>query len=227
MFAQRISLRHCRVALICLLALLGPVGLAQTDDTAQEAPPAPDDEATLDSRLAALRSKVCEADPELCRDLKAFATANVPCLPQGERLAVGHARLIADDGSVTPAEYFVVRTQRVRDVTLVQSQHIYSENEEEKQAAEALIVSLKAGAADPDNQLFRYLQTRRTEVPELMAQRESRALVVRGEGPTLYLRQAGKLVYAAMPRGRFSSPRQEQARGEILFATLPAPASCQ
>jgi hypothetical protein len=60
-----------------------------------------------------------------------------------------------------------------------------------------------------------------------MAQREVRALVVRSDGPTVYLRQAGKLLFAALPAGRFSGPGQAQARTGLLFATLPAPASCQ
>jgi hypothetical protein len=232
-----------RFALVFLLAVVAPTGFAQRDDTPRDAAseaqsddpaaqpddPAPqaDDEAALDARLAALRARVCEADSALCRELNAFAGANPPCLPQGERLSVGHARIIDDDAGVTAAEYFVLRTQRVRDVTLVQTQHVYSENEEEKQAAEALILALKAGTPAPDNLLYQYVQAQRQQVPELMAQREARALVVRSEGPTVYLRQAGKLLFAALPGGRFSAPGQAEQRAGVLFVTLPAPASCQ
>jgi hypothetical protein len=212
--------RLAPLAAVGLLALWACAGFGQTGE-------APDDEAALDARLTALRSKVCANDAQLCQDLKAFTGANTPCLPQGERLAVGHARIIDDEGGVTPAEYFVVRAQRVRDVTLLQHQHVYSENEAEKQAAEALILGLRAGAVEPDNLLYRYLEAQREQVPELMAQKESRALVVRSEGPALYLRQAGKLLFAALPGGRFAAPGVEQGRAGVLFATLPAPASCQ
>jgi len=227
--------RLCRLALVCLLPVSGPTGFAQRDDMPRDPAPAvqpdqpaaqADDEAALDARLAALSARVCEADAALCRDLEAFARANPPCLPQGDRLAVGHARIIDDDGGVTPAEYFVLRTQRVRDVTLVQTQHVYSENAAEKQAAEALILAIKAGTPEPDNLLYRYVQAQRDQVPQLMAQRESQALVVRSEGPTVYLRQVGKVLFAALPGARFSGPGEAQGRAGVLFATLPAPASC-
>jgi hypothetical protein len=228
---------------VCLLPVAPATALAQVDDMPLDPPPAAqpdgpapqpddpavqsDDEAALDARLVALHARVCETDAALCRDLKAFVGANPPCLPQGERLSVGHARIIDDDGGVMPAEYFVLRTQRVRDVTLVQTQHVYSENGEEKEAAEALILALKQGAPAPENLLYQYVQAQRDQVTELMAQREARALVVRSEGPTVYLRQAGKLLFAALPGARFSAPGQEQGRPGVLFATLPAPASCQ
>ena len=220
-------LRHGLTAGLWLLSLPCLPALAQTEDTPQETAPAIDDEAALDRRLAALRTKVCEAHAALCRELKAFAGAHPPCLPQGERLTVGQAQLIDEDGGVTLAEYLVLRTQRVRDVTLVQVQHVYSENEEEKQAAEALILALKAGPPQPDNLLYRYVQAQRDKVPELMAQREAQALVVRGEGPTLFLRQAGKLLFAALSGAQLSAPGQAQGGAGVLFATLPAPASCQ
>jgi hypothetical protein len=220
-------LRHGLIAHLWLLSALCPLALAQTDGAAQEMAPVADDEAALDRQLAALRAKVCEADAALCRELKAFASAIPPCLPQGEQLTVGPARLIDEDGAVAPAEYFVLRTQRVRDVTLVQTQHVYSENDEEKQAAEALVLAIKAGTPQPDNLLYRYVQAQRDQVPELMAQREARALVVRSDGPTIYLRQAGKLLFAALPGARLVAQGQEQGRAGVLFATLPAPASCQ
>jgi hypothetical protein len=50
---------------------------------------------------------------------------------------------------------------------------------------------------------------------------------VRSEGPTVYLRQAGKLLFAVLPAGRFSAPGRAQPLAGILFAALSAPASCE
>lgn len=212
---------RCHLAALLLLwAIAAP---------ARESGPAEvQDEAGLDALINAVRPAVCAQDEVLCRHLKAFSSAVPPCFPQGERLTVGHASVIAADATVTPAEYFALRVERVRDVMLVRSQHVYSENEEEKQAAEDLVHAIRADAIDPDNGLYRYLESRSAEIPQLLAQREQRALVVRREGPALYLRQAGKLVYAAVPDATIGLPGKAQGTVEgLLFAVLPAVASCQ
>jgi hypothetical protein len=209
--------------------LLFAAALASGAATAQDSEPAPaaEGESTVDAQLDALKPGVCAANEDLCRHFKAFVTGVAPCLAQGEQFTAGHAYLIADDGTITPAEYYAVNTQRVRDVTLIQAQHVYSENAQEKQAAEDLVQSIRSGAVDPGNPLYQYLQRRRAEIPELLAEREQRTLVVRREGPTLYLRQAGKLLYAAMPDARVTIEATGDRLEGLLFAVLPARSSCQ
>jgi hypothetical protein len=211
-------------ALLCAASLVTPAHAAEDEMPQVGAVP---DESGLDAHLAALRPAICASDELLCRHLKAFANGIPPCFPQGQRLTVGQAQVIADDGAVTASEYFAVRVERVREVTLVQSQHVYSENAEEKQAAEELVQSLKSGVIDPGNALYRYLESRNAEVPQLLAQVERRALVVRSEGPALYLRQAGKLLFAAMPDATISVAGQPEGPPGVLFAVLPAAASCE
>ena len=215
--------RALTAALVCAAALVAPAH-AQDEGTPGGRV---EDGSSLDAHLAGLREAVCASDDQLCRHLKAFANAIPPCFPQGQGLTVGHAWVIADDGAVTPSEYFALRVERVRDVTLVQSQHVYSENAEEKQAAEDLVQSLKSGAIDHDNPLYRYLESRKAEVPQLLAQTEQRALVVRSEGPVLYVRQAGKLLFAAMPNATVAVAGQPQGPPGVLFAAMQAAASCQ
>jgi hypothetical protein len=215
--------RMLAAALLCVLALVAP---AHGQDEGRPAG-AVEDESSLDAYLAGLRQAVCASDEQLCRHLKAFANAIPPCFPQGQGLTVGHAQVITDDGAVTPSEYFAVRVERVRDVTLVQSHHVYSENAEEKQAAEDLVQSLKSGAIDQDNALYRYLESRNAQVPQLLAQVEQRALVVRSEGPVLYLRQAGKLLFAAMPNATVTVAGKPEGPPGVLFAVMQAAASCQ
>ena len=106
------------------------------------------DDAAVDGQIAALKPAVCRSQPEICSALNAFVDAVAPCIPEGERLTVGRAYLIQDDGTARPAEYFALRTQRVGDTVLVQTQHVFSENDEERQAAEALVASIAAGAAE-------------------------------------------------------------------------------
>jgi hypothetical protein len=213
--------RALRAWLAALLLAANPLFAQNTDSPTQT------DETGVDAQLDALRPSVCAADENLCRHLKAFANGIPPCFAQGAQFTAGHAYLIADDGTITPAEYYAVSTQRVRDVTLVQAQHVYSENADEKQAAENLVQSIRAGTVDPSNPLFQYLERRRGEIPELMAEREERGLIVRREGPTLYLRQAGKLLYAAIPDARVTNEGSGEQLEGLLFAVLPARSSCQ
>jgi hypothetical protein len=214
----------------CVAVLLVAAGAVCGGAAAEEGPaPATEvqDAAGLDARLAGLRPQVCSRDEVLCRHLKAFANAIPPCFRQGEQLSVGPAYIITADANVAPVEYISIRSQRVRDVTLVQSQHVYTENAEEKQSAEDLVQSIRADSIDPANGLYRYLDSRSAEVPELLAQKEGRTLVVRREGPTLYLRQAGKLLYVAVPDAIVGGTSQSDRIEGIVFAVLPAPASCQ
>jgi hypothetical protein len=215
--------RVLAAALLCATTL---VALAHAQEEASPAGPV-ENESSLDAHLAGLREAVCASDQQLCLHLKAFSNAVPPCFPQGQGLTVGHAQVIADDGAVTPSEYFAVRVERVRDVTLVQSHHVYSENAEEKRAAEDLVQSLKSGAIDQDNALYRYLESRNAQVPQLLAQIEQRALVVRSEGPVLYLRQAGKLLFAAMPNATVTVAGKPEGPPGVLFAVMQAAASCQ
>jgi hypothetical protein len=209
-------------ALLLAAVLAGGCVLAQ-NVVAQTA----EEEVSVDAQLEALRPAVCAADESLCRHLKAFANGVPPCFGQGDQFTAGHAYLIAEDGTITPAEYYALSIQRVRDVTLVQAQHVYSENAEEEQAAEDLVQSIREGTIDPANALYQYLERRRTDVPELLAEREQRALVVRREGPTLYLRQAGKLVYVATPEASVTVEGTGDRLEGFLFAVLPARSSCQ
>ena len=186
-----------------------------------------DDDAGLDARLAGLRAGACASDEALCRELEAFAAARPPCFHEGDQLTVGRAYIIAADGAVRPLEYLALEVQRVRDVTLVRMQQVFSENAEEKRAAEDLVQSLRGGAVDPANALYRYLVGREQEVPELLGRQEGRSLVVRREGPSLYLRQAGKLLYAALPDAVVGGTARSDRMEGLVFAVLPAPASCQ
>jgi len=212
------------IVALCTAAAGWPQGAADPDTAPS---PAVEDEAGLDAHLAALKPAVCASDQSLCRHFKAFAAAMPPCFAQGEHLTVGHAQVIARDGTIAPAEYFAVRAQRARDVILLQTQHVYSENAEEKQAAEDLVLAVRSGSIDPANPLYRYLEGRSGEVPQLLAQRDGRTLVVRHEGPALYLRQAGKLLYVAVPDAVVSPNPQTTPLEGLLFAVLPATASCQ
>jgi hypothetical protein len=180
------------------------------------------DEQAVDRRIAALQPVVCQAQPQLCSELKAFAGAAIPCVPEDQRLTVGHAYLIEDDGTVRPAEYFVLRTQRAGEITLVQTQHVFSESEEESKAAEALVAGIAAGAADQANPLYQYLAGSGGQVPQLLAQPEQRSLVVRAEGPVIYLRQTGKRIYAVLPDAVVARPDSG-----VLFSVLPALAVCE
>lgn len=221
-------MRLRRLALGLFMLATAGMGWAQGDAGQDLAlPPAVEDETGLDAQLAALRPVVCSADPVLCRHLKAFAAAMPPCFLQGEQLSVGHAQIIDRDGRITSAEYFAVRALRVRDVTLMQAQHVYSENAQEKQAAEDLVHAVRAGSIDPANPLHQYLESRSGEIPQLLAQREERALVVRQEGPALYLRQAGKLLFVAVPDAVVTPDPGAAPLEGMLFAVLPATASCQ
>ena len=185
------------------------------------------DEEALEDRIAAVQPALCRAQPQLCGELKAFMDAVTPCVPDGERLTVGHAYLIEDDGAVHPAEYFVLRTQRVGGTTLVQTQHVFSENEEEKQAAEALIAGIGSGSLDQANPLYRYLAGSGGRMPQLLAQPQQRSLVVRAEGPVIYLRQAGKRIYSVMPETVVTRPGGGEPQAGMLFAVLPALAVCE
>jgi hypothetical protein len=208
--------------LLCVLVLLAALP-ARAEETPGQAP----DEPGVDAQLDGLREGVCRADEALCRHVKAFGSAVAPCFPQGDRLSVGQAWLVSEQGDVLPVEYFALHVQRVRDVTLIQSQHVYSENDEEKQAAEDMVAGVRSGKIDPGNALYRYLEGHRADVPQLMAEREGRSLVVRREGPALYLRQAGKVLYVASPGAILSAPGPSGSREGMLFAVLPALASCQ
>jgi hypothetical protein len=205
---------------IAMLVLAAVIAVAPAAGHAQ-------DEEALESQLAAVQPKVCQAQPQLCRELQAFVDAVTPCVPEGERLTVGHAYLIEDDGTARPAEYFVVRTQRLGETTLVQTQHVYSENEEEKQAAEALIAAIGSGSLDQANPLYRYLAGSGGQIPQLLAQPQGRSLVVRAGGPVIYLRQAGKRIYSVMPDTVVTRPGGGQPQGGMLFAVLPALAACE
>ncbi len=185
------------------------------------------DDAAVDAQIAALQPAVCQSQPEICAGLKAFVDAVAPCIPEGERLTVGHAYLIQDDGTVRPVEYFVLRTQRVGDTTLVQTQHVFSENDEERQAAEALVASIAAGAADPANPLYRYLAGSSGQIPQLLAQPQERSVVVRAGGPVIYLRQGGKQIYAVLPETVVTRPDGGERQAGLLLAVLPALAACE
>jgi hypothetical protein len=176
--------------------------------------------------LAALEPAVCAADPQLCRVFQAFATASVPCLPEAARLTVGHAYLVDDDARVQSAEYFVLRSYRAGDVALVQTQHVFSENQEEKQAAEALVAGIQRGVLDQANPLYTYLDDNSGRVPQLLAQPEGRSLVVRAEGPLIFLRQAGNRLYAVLPETVVTRPDGAGRMSGLLFSVLPAPAGC-
>jgi hypothetical protein len=184
------------------------------------------DEEALERQIAALQPAVCQAQPQLCGELKAFAEAVIPCIPEGERLTVGHAYLIDDDGTARPAEYLALRTQRAGDITLVQTQHVFSENEEERKAAEALISGIVSGAPDRANPLYQYLARSGGQAPQLLAQPEQRSLVVRAEGPVIYLRQASKQIYAVLPDAVVARPDGGSRQAGLLFSVLPALAVC-
>jgi hypothetical protein len=219
-------MNRMKIAALLLAALATTVlrcAAAQQESTDTQGPKG---EAALDEYLGELRPRACAADPGLCPDLKSFAIAGRPCLPEGERLYVGHAYLIDDEGTVRPAEYLVLRSVRAQDVTLVQTQHVYSENEGEKQAAEALIRQTQEGVIDEANPLYRYIAERGGQVPQLLAEPEPRSLVVRAEGPVVYLRQFGKRVYAVLPRAVVSVPGVTQTSRGLVFAVLPAPEAC-
>lgn len=210
-----------------LLAALAAVAFrhaaAQGEPTETQGPKG---EAALDEYLGELQPRACAADPGLCQDLKGFAIAGRPCLPEGEQLYVGHAYLIDDEGAVRAAEYFVLRSVRAEEVTLVQTQHIYSENEGEKKAAEALIRQIQEGVIDEANPLYRYIVERGGRVPQLLAEPEPRSLVVRAEGPVVFLRQSGKRLYAVLPRAVVSVPGAAQTSVGLLFAVLPSQVAC-
>lgn len=185
------------------------------------------DEEAVERHIVALEPMVCQSQPQLCHELKAFVDAVVPCVPEEARLSVGHAYLIEDDGTVRPAEFFVLRTQRVGDTMLVQTQHVFSENEDERKAAEALVASIAGGAADQANPLYRYLVGSGGQVPQLLAQPEERSLVVRAEGPVIYLRQSGKQIYAVLPGTIVTRPDGSGRQAGLLFSVLPALAVCE
>ena len=210
--------------LAALIALAGRSATAQNEPT--EAEPL-QGEPALERYLGELQPRVCASDPRLCQDLKGFVTAGYPCFPEGERLYVGHAYLVGNEGAVQPAEYFALRSVRAAEVTLLQTQHIYSENDAEKQAAEALIRQIQEGAIDEANPLYRYIIERCGRVPQLLAERETRSLVVRAEGPAVYLRQAGRLLYAALPHAVVMVPGAPESSRGLVFAVLPTPAACQ
>jgi hypothetical protein len=214
---------------IAALLAAAVVGLAAGAAPAQEQteePGAVTDEQSLDRRMAALEPAVCAAEPQLCSDFQAFATAGSPCLPETARLTVGHAYLVADEGRVQAAEYFVLRSFRAGDVTLVQTQHVFSENEEEKQAAEALVAGIRRGVLDQANPLYSYLDKNSGRVPQLLAQQEGRSLVVRAEGPLIFLRQAGQQLYAVLPETVVTRADAAERMAGLLFSVLPAPARC-
>lgn len=205
---------------IAMLALAAAAVLTPVAGRAQ-------DEESVEHHIAGVQSAVCKAQPQLCGELQAFADAVIPCIPEGEWLTVGHAYLIGDDGTAHAAEYFVLRTQRVGVTTLVQTQHVFSENAEEKQAAEALIAAIASGSVDPANPLYRYLAGSGGQIPQLLVQPEGRSLVVRADGPVIYLRQAGKRIYSVMPDTVVTRPGGGERLVGILFAALPALAVCE
>jgi hypothetical protein len=209
-----------------LIAAASAAGVARAQERTEEMPAAILDAERLERQIAALQPAVCAAELRLCNELEAFAKAAGPCFPEAERLTVGHAYLIEDDGKVRPAEYFVLRSYRAGEVTLVQTQHVFSENEEEKQAAEALVAGLKGGALDHANPLYRYLAENSGRVPHLLAHPQGRSLVVRAEGPTIYLRQTGRQLYAVLPEAVVTRPDAAQRVAGLLFSVLPAPALC-
>ena len=102
----------------------------------------------------------------------------------------------------------------------MQTQHVFSENDEEKQAAEALVAAIASGAVDQANPLYRYLAGSGGQIPQLLAQPEERSLVVRAEGPVIYLRQAGKQIYAVLPDRGHAAGRRPAPGG---IAVLGAP----
>ncbi len=202
------------LALAAGLAWAAPSGHAQ-------------DEPGLEQQMAPVQAAVCQGQGRLCGELKAFAAGVVPCVPEGARLTVGHAYMIADDGRVEPIEYFALRTQRVGELMLVQTQHVFSENAEEKAAAEALIESIAAGGVDEANALYQYLARSADQAPQLLAQPEQRALAVRAEGPVIYLRQSGRQIFAVLPDAVVVPPDGGLRRAGLLFAVLPALAACE
>jgi hypothetical protein len=185
------------------------------------------DEPGLEQQVVPVQAAVCQGQGRLCGELKAFAAGVVPCVPEGERLTVGHAYMIADDGRVEPIEYFALRTQRAGELMLVQTQHVFSENEDEKAAAEALIKSIAAGGVDESNALYQYLARSGDQPPQLLAQPEQRALVVRAEGPVIYLRQSGSQIFAVLPDAVVVPPDGGRRQSGLLFAALPALAACE
>ncbi len=207
----------------CRIAVLGLAAVAALTPAAGHAQ---DDEA-LERQVAAVGPAVCQTQPQLCSELQAFMDAATPCIPEGERLTVGHAYLIEDDGTARPAEYFVLRTQRVGETILVQTQQVFSENEEEKRAAEALIAAIGSGSVDQANPLYRYLAGTGGQISQLLAQPDGRSLVVRAEGPVVYLRQAAKRIYAVMPDTVVTRPDGGLRQAGMLFAVLPALAVCE
>lgn len=209
-------------------ALLATSGLARAgEDAAAGHEEIVSAESELEGHLAEIRPVVCAGDSRLCADLEAFAGATPPCFSDGERIIVGHAYLLGDDGHVLPAEYFVLQSQTAGEVTLVQTRQVFSESAQEKEAAEAFIVGLREGRLDTDNALYRYLSSDDSAPPQVMGEREQRSLVVRGKGPAIYLRQAGKLIYAAIPEVAVRPPGNTEPQAGVLFAVLPAPAACE
>jgi hypothetical protein len=203
-----------------ILAFAAALACAAPRGHAQEEP-------TLAQQIAPAHAAVCQAQAPLCGELKAFAAGSVPCVPEGEHLSVGHAYMIADDGRVEPIEYFVLRTQRASDLLLVQTQHVFSENAQEKEAAEALVKSIAAGRVDEANALYQYLARSGGQAPQLLARPEQGALVVRAEGPVIYLRQSGDQIFAVLPDAVVVPPDSGARRAGLLFAVLPALAACK
>lgn len=185
------------------------------------------DEPGLEQQIAPVQAAVCQDQGRLCDALKAFAAGGVPCVPEGERLTAGPAYMIADDGRAEPIEYFVLRTQRAGDLTLVQTQHVFSENAEEKQAAEALIDGIASGVVDEANALYVYLARSGSQAPQLLAQPEQGALAVRAEGPVIFLRQSGNQIFAVLPDAVVVPPDGGPRRVGLLLAMLPAFAACK
>jgi hypothetical protein len=202
-------------------------GAARAQEQTEQLPAAAADEDALVRQMAALEPAVCAADPQLCADFRAFASAAAPCLPDAAQLTVGHAYLVDDEARVQPAEYFVLRSYRAGDVTLVQTQHVFSENAEEKQAAEALVAGIQRGVLDQANPLYVYVDKNSERVPQLLAQPEGRSLVVRAEGPLIFLRQAGAKLYAVLPETVVTRPDGAERKAGLLFSVLPAPTRCE
>ena len=222
-----IRLHVCLLGLLCAGAVLAalPLHAAPATPLLAEADQ-PDNERALDALLANLHDRACASSAELCGELKAFAAGARPCFPSGDRLAVGHAYLIADDGKVSPAQYFVVHTVRTGDTTLIQTQHVYAENADEVRAAEDLIQALASDAVDQNNALYRYIRSRAASIPQLLAEDEARSAVVRTQGPPLYLRQAGENLYVVVPGATLTQPGQRAPLEGMTFSVIPHPGRC-
>jgi hypothetical protein len=204
-------------AVACALAVLLTQGAAAQSETG----------VGLDALLAGAREAVCAKGSPSCQALQAAAQGDEPCLREGRSLTVGHAVLIGADGAVTDAEYLVLLIQRAGDVVLLERRHIYSENQQEKDAAEDLIRAVQDNAPDSGNALYRYITSGASNSPQLLAVPGQRALVVQAEGPPLYLRQNERLLYAVVPGAAEVFPGEQQAREGILFAVLPVVPGCR